>query len=222
MSLRWATPVSLGRNKCRMARNKCRMAENKCRMSKGGVRSLVGLLVIATATAAASLFAGCSNSNDPPTPPQSLPGVITVSSHAFGDGQQIPPAYTCDGAGISPPLRWSGLPAATGSIAIVVDDPDAPGGTFVHWVVADIPSGMSGVGPGQVPEGGVEVTNSSKAKPYFGPCPPSGTHHYRFSVYALPRSARLPADESMDDTLTAIYDHAIASGRLVGLYTHRS
>jgi Raf kinase inhibitor-like YbhB/YbcL family protein len=211
MSLRWATPVSDGRNKCRMA-------GNKCRMGKGGVRSLVGFLVTAMATAAASLFAGCSNSDDPPTPPQSLPGVITVSSHAFGDGQQIPRAYTCDGAGISPPLRWSGLPPATGSIAIVVDDPDASGGTFVHWVVADISPGVSGIRPGEVPEGSVEVTNSSRAKSYFGPCPPSGTHHYRFSVYALPRGARLPADASMDDTLTAIYDHAIASGRVVGLY----
>ncbi len=208
MSLRWATPWSDGAEQGRMA-------GNKCRMGKGGVRSLVGLL----ATATVSLLSGCANSADPPTPPQSLPGVITVSSQAFRDGEQIPRAYTCDGAGISPPLSWSGLPPDTGSIAIVVDDPDAPGGTFVHWVVADISPGVSRIRPGEVPEGGVEVTNSSAAKSYFGPCPPSGTHHYGFSVYALPRGTRLPDNASMGDTLTAIYDHAIASGRLVGLYT---
>jgi Raf kinase inhibitor-like YbhB/YbcL family protein len=216
MTVQWGQAVSDGQNKCRIVRNKCRMGK--------GLQSQVGLLVTATVTAAATtaaagMLAGCSSSDDAPTPPPSLPGVITVSSQAFGDGQQIPRAYTCDGAGISPPLRWRGLPPATGSIAIVVDDPDAPGGTFVHWVVADISPGVSGIGPGEVPQGGVEITNSSTAKSYFGPCPPSGTHHYRFSVYALPRSARLPTDATMDDTLTAIYDHAIASGRVVGLYS---
>jgi Raf kinase inhibitor-like YbhB/YbcL family protein len=173
---------------------------------------------IRTALVTATLLAGCSSSDEPPTPPGSLPSEITVSSRAFADGQPIPRAYTCDGAGISPPLTWSGLPPATGSIAIVVDDPDAPGGTFVHWVVADIPPSVSRTRPGELPDGGMAVTNSSAARAYFGPCPPSGTHHYRFTVYALPRGMRLPEDASMDDTLTTIYDHAIASGRLVGLY----
>jgi Raf kinase inhibitor-like YbhB/YbcL family protein len=105
-------------------------------------------------------------------------------------------------------------------VALVVDDPDAPGGTFVHWLVHDIPPTVSGVGRGQVPEGGRQITNSSDGDSYFGPCPPSGTHHYRFTVYALPSGIRLSDDATMDDALTAIYDKAIASGRLVGLYTH--
>jgi Raf kinase inhibitor-like YbhB/YbcL family protein len=196
-----------------MAENKCRMARNKCRIA-GGERSLLGLLVAVT------LLAGCGGSDEPPDPPQSVPVVISVSSPAFGDGQHIPRAYTCDGAGVSPSLTWSGLPPDTRSVALVVDDPDAPGGTFVHWLVDDIAPTVTGVGRGEVPAGGAQITNSSDAESYFGPCPPSGTHHYRFTVYALPRGTQLPADASMDDTLSVIYDHAIASGRLVGLYAH--
>jgi Raf kinase inhibitor-like YbhB/YbcL family protein len=192
------------------------MAGNKCRMGEGGQRCLLGLLVAAT------LVAGCGSADQPPEPPQAVPAVISVSSQAFHNGQQIPRAYTCDGAGVSPPLRWRGLPADTGSVALVVDDPDASGGTFVHWVVRDIAPTVSGVGPGAVPEGGVQVTNSSAAESYFGPCPPSGTHHYRFTVYALPLGTPLPDHGGMDDTLMAIYDHAIGSGQLVGLYTHPS
>jgi Raf kinase inhibitor-like YbhB/YbcL family protein len=193
--------------------NKCRIVGNKCRIV-GRNRRLAGLLVAAT------LMAGCGGSDEPPQPPQSLPVVITVSSEAFGDGQPIPRTYTCDGAGISPPLRWSELPPATGSVALVVDDPDASGGTFVHWLVSDIAPTVTGVGPAEVPQGGTQIINSSDSESYFGPCPPSGTHHYRFTVYALPQRTRLPTSASMDDTLTAIYDHAIASGRLVGLYAH--
>jgi Raf kinase inhibitor-like YbhB/YbcL family protein len=169
----------------------------------------------------AMLMAGCGGSDEPPPPPESLRGGITVSSKAFGDHRQIPRVFTCDGAGVSPPLRWHGLPSATNSVALVVDDPDAPGGTFVHWLVRDIAPTVSGVGRAQVPKGGVQTTNSSDADSYFGPCPPSGTHRYRFTVYALPSDTRLPADAGMDDTLTAIYDQAIASGRLIGLYSHR-
>ena len=187
--------------------NKCRMGGNKCRIA--------GVVI-----AAAVLVSGCAGSDDAPEPPASLPSGITVHSHAFGDGQHIPRAYTCDGAGVSPPLSWSGLPSATKSVALVVDDPDAPGGTFVHWLVRDIAPTVAGVDHGQVPKGGKQVTNSSDEDSYFGPCPPSGTHHYRFSVYALPGGIRLSDDTKMDDTLTMIYDEAIASGRLIGLYTH--
>jgi Raf kinase inhibitor-like YbhB/YbcL family protein len=206
MSTAWPPRFRIAGNKCRMAENKCRIAGNKCR--------IVGLVVAVTLTAA------CGGSDEPPPPPQSLPSVITVSSQAFNDGQQIPRAFTCDGAGDSPPLRWSGLPPASGSVALVVDDPDASGGTFVHWLVRDIAPSVTGVGRGQIPEGGAQVTNSSDAESYFGPCPPSGSHHYRFTVYALPRGTQLPPGASMDETLTAIYDHAIASGRLIGLYAH--
>jgi Raf kinase inhibitor-like YbhB/YbcL family protein len=197
-----------GHNGVMSGANKCRMGGNKCR------------IVVAVMTVA-SLVSGCAGSDDAPEPPESLSGGITVDSPAFGDGQQIPRAYTCDGAGVSPPLSWSGLPSATRSVALVVDDPDAPGGSFVHWLVRDIAPSVSRVDRGQVPEGGTQITNSSDGDSYFGPCPPSGTHHYRFTVYALRSGMRLPDDASMDDTLTTIYDKAIASGRLVGLYTHR-
>ena len=187
--------------------NKCRMAGSKCR-------------IVAAVIAVAVLVSGCAGSDDAPESPVSLSGGISVHSPAFGDGQQIPRAYTCDGAGVSPALSWSGLPSATRSVALVVDDPDAAGGTFVHWLVHDIAPTVSGVDRGQVPEGGRQITNSSDGNPYFGPCPPSGTHRYRFTVYALPSGIRLSDDSTMDDTLTAIYGKAIASGRLVGLYTH--
>jgi Raf kinase inhibitor-like YbhB/YbcL family protein len=196
-----------GHNGVMSGANKCRIGGSKCR-------------IVVAVMAVASLASGCAGSDDAPEPPESLSGGITVNSPAFGDGQQIPRAYTCDGAGVSPPLSWSGLPSGTSSIALVVDDPDAPSGPFVHWLVRDIAPNISGVDRGQVPQGGKQIANSSDEDTYFGPCPPSGTHHYRFTVYALPSGIRLPDDASMDDTLTMIYDKAIASGRLVALYTH--
>jgi Raf kinase inhibitor-like YbhB/YbcL family protein len=147
---------------------------------------------------------------------------VTVRSAAFRDGAAIPARFTCDGPGTSPPLAWSGGPKDVRSWALVVDDPDAPDGTFVHWVVGGIPPATRSVGAGQVPAGGRQAKNSAGRVGYTPPCPPSGTHHYRFTVYALPARTKLATGASTDDALHAVRSAAVGHGTLVGIYAHRS
>ena len=142
---------------------------------------------------------------------------ITVSSHAFAEGGELPGRFTCDGEEISPPLQWSGEPAK--AWALVVDDPDAPGGTFVHWVVLDIAAGTTRVEAGKVPAGGVQVVNSSGDASYAGPCPPSGRHRYRFTVYALDAPTGLAQGASLEDALDAIGGKATARGTMTAVYS---
>jgi Raf kinase inhibitor-like YbhB/YbcL family protein len=143
--------------------------------------------------------------------------MITVTSSAFGDGQPIPARFTCDGAGVSPPLAWQGVPPDAQALALVVDDPDAPRGTFVHWVVLDIDPSVTSVGEAATP-GKVQAKNSAGDAAYFGPCPPKGTHHYRFTVFALSRATGLASGAKLDDALKAVDAAAVAQGRLVGTY----
>ena len=143
------------------------------------------LRTAAVAVAASVAVAACSSGDDQADPPSAAPTVITVTSTAFDEGGPIPKDYTCDGAETSPPLAWTGVPTDASALALVVDDPDAPGGTFVHWAVVDIGPGTDEVQAGGTPTAGVQLENSSGDASYAGPCPPSGTHHYRFTVYAL-------------------------------------
>lgn len=149
------------------------------------------------------------------------PDVITVTSPAFREGGPIPPRFTCDGDGVSPPLAWHGVPADAEAVALVVDDPDAPRGTFVHWVVLDLPAGTKEVGADAVPSGAIQARNSAGRASYFGPCPPSGTHHYRFTVYALSRPTGLRDGAELRKALRAVQAAATAQGRLVGTYARR-
>jgi Raf kinase inhibitor-like YbhB/YbcL family protein len=149
------------------------------------------------------------------------PDVITVRSADFGDGEPIPPRFTCDGAGVAPPLSWDGVPDDAQSLALVVDDPDAPRGTFVHWVVLDMPLGTTGVDAKRIPTGAVQAKNSAGRASYFGPCPPSGTHHYRFTVYALSKRTGLRDGAGLADALRAVESTATAQGRLVGTYARQ-
>ncbi|MGZ0147496.1 YbhB/YbcL family Raf kinase inhibitor-like protein [Kribbella sp. WER1] len=142
---------------------------------------------------------------------------MTVTSTAFRDGGAIPRRYTCDGAGTSPPLAWTGTPADAKALAIVVDDPDAPNGTFTHWVVLDLAPDTTSLTEGAAPAG-KQADNSAGKPSYFGPCPPSGTHHYRFTVYALSKATNLPAGTKLADALKAIDSNAIARGRLTATY----
>jgi Raf kinase inhibitor-like YbhB/YbcL family protein len=137
---------------------------------------------------------------------------ITVTSPSFAADQPIPREYTCEGAGESPPLAWSAVPSDAKSLALLVDDPDAPHGTFTHWIVVNIPPTETSLAPGQLPAGAV-------ASAYRGPCPPSGTHHYRFHVYALDRAISQPRDRAA--FLKAINGHILADGVLVATYTKR-
>lgn len=158
----------------------------------------------------------CS-SGGPEEPATTAPSSITVSSTAFHDGGSIPVKYTCDGAGTSPPLAWTGTPAAAKALAIVVDDPDAPNGTFTHWVLLDLDPKTTSVAEGITPDA-TQADNSAGKPSYYGPCPPSGTHHYRFTVYALSKATNLPAGTKLTETLKAIDNNTIARGRLTAIY----
>ena len=117
-------------------------------------------------------------------------GPLTISSPAFPDGAPIPAQYTCKGANTAPPLTWTAPQGA----ALVVDDPDAPRGPYIHWIVVGIPPGPGSTGDGQTPPGGSSLPNSAGQAGYSGPCPPAGTgvHHYRFTLYQLPATFQLP------------------------------
>jgi Raf kinase inhibitor-like YbhB/YbcL family protein len=149
---------------------------------------------------------------------QAPKSTMTVTSSAFADGAPIPVRYTCKGANLSPPLKWSAPPAGTSQLALVADDPDAPGGTFVHWVLTGIPAGQTELGENAVPQGAVEGRNSAGSG-YTGPCPPSGpAHHYRFTIYALNRSPGVQAGTDPRQAIAAIQAAATAQGRLVGTF----
>jgi Raf kinase inhibitor-like YbhB/YbcL family protein len=112
--------------------------------------------------------------------------MIEVESSAFSEGDAVPIRFTCDGDDVSPPLRWSGIPEGATEIRISLTDPDAPSGTFTHWLVTGVDVSASGAEQGQVPAGGTEQRNSSGKATYAGPCPPSGPpHRYVFTVEAL-------------------------------------
>jgi Raf kinase inhibitor-like YbhB/YbcL family protein len=151
---------------------------------------------------------------------------ITVTSAAFDHGGSIPPQFTCDGDGISPPLQWSGVPAGTASIAVVVDDPDAPSGTFVHWVLAGLPGTDDTlvVDAAADPDAAlrtVSARNSGGTPGWTPPCPPTataGAHHYRFTVYALPGGAPFAAGAAADAAVRAITAAATGHGTLTGTY----
>lgn len=148
------------------------------------------------------------------------PAGITVSG-PFEDGGSIPQEYTCDGANLSPALSWSGGGEAS-ELALIVSDPDAPGGTFVHWVMFGIDSSVHSLEKDAVPRGAVEGTNSSGDVGYAGPCPPGGDdpHRYEFTIYALdePVSERIEPGASAEELLSAIDCCVRSQGTLTGTY----
>ena len=148
---------------------------------------------------------------------------IKISSTAFQDGGLIPAKYTCDGANISPPLAWSGLPITTKSVALIVDDPDAPGRTWVHWVVYDLPAGNKQLAENLATQetisgGGKQGTNDFRKIGYGGPCPPSGTHRYFFKLYALDVEKILTPGATKEDLIKAMEGHILDQGELMGKY----
>lgn len=148
---------------------------------------------------------------------------IKVTSAAFNDGEMIPSKYTCDGANVSPPLSWSGVPANAKTLALICDDPDAPGKTWVHWIVYDLPASTSSL-PEYVSKeanlatGGQQGTSDFKKIGYGGPCPPSGTHRYYFKLYALDDSSSLNPGATKDQLLRALDGHILKQGQLMGRY----
>lgn len=164
--------------------------------------------------------AACSSGGEPRGPERDLPETLAVSSPAFPPDGAIPARFTCSGEEVSPPLRWSRVPRGAAELALVVDDPDAPGGTYVHWVVAHLDPGEDGLAEGAVPAGATQLRNSAGGATWAGPCPPAGpAHHYRFTVYALPRRVEVAADTGPAAAVAAIEEAATARGRLVGTFS---
>ena len=150
---------------------------------------------------------------------------IVVRSAAFDEGGLIPPRYTCDGADVSPPISLSGVPEGARSIALICDDPDAPAGTWVHWVVYDLSPDIKDLPEAVPPDktvlgGAKQGLNDFRKIGYGGPCPPGGTHRYSFKVYALDAVTNLAPGARKDDLLKAMEGHVLAEGRLIGKY-HR-
>lgn len=148
---------------------------------------------------------------------------IKLESSAFKEGEMIPSKYTCDGKNISPPLQWSGVPENAKSIAFIVDDPDAPMGVWVHWIIYNIPPTINHLEENisydkKLKDGAIQGINDFRKNGYGGPCPPSGTHRYYFKIYALD----LILEENPNMTKQALLDkmknHILAEGQLMGKY----
>lgn len=149
-----------------------------------------------------------------------------LTSTAFAHEQPIPSKYTCDGEDVSPSLQWSDPPEGTRSFALIMDDPDAPRGTWIHWVLYDLPAETRTL-PEAIPaatnlsDGGRHGKNSDRKKGYGGPCPPSGTHRYFFKLYALDTPLGLSPGASKKRLLRAMEGHILAQAELMGTYTRQ-
>jgi Raf kinase inhibitor-like YbhB/YbcL family protein len=140
---------------------------------------------------------------------------LVVRSPAFEKNKQIPLKYTCDGEDVNPPLTIEGIPEKTKSLALIMEDPDAPAGLFIHWVAWNLPATGTVEEKSAVGNAGL---NTAKKKGYHGPCPPSGTHRYFFKVHALDTTLNLAALSEKEDLENAMQGHVLAQGELIGLY----
>jgi hypothetical protein len=149
---------------------------------------------------------------------------MQLLSDAFESAGTIPRRHTCDGENLSPPLRWRDVPRTARSLALVVEDPDAPTGHFTHWLVYNLPVDFPGLPEGvssaqSIPAGGVQGTNSFGQIGYGGPCPPRGTHRYNFRLFALDGPVDLPPGATRDELLDAIDPHILDSTELLGHFS---
>jgi Raf kinase inhibitor-like YbhB/YbcL family protein len=188
------------------------------------IASAIGGLALAVAVVGCGGQGG-SRTTTPPAPTvttlgriiPAAPGApLTLTSPAFANGAPIPVQYTCKGANIAPPLAWS---APLGA-ALVLDDPDAVGGLYVHWIVTGIPPGSGSTADGQTPAGAGSLPNSAGQPGYKGPCPPagSGTHHYRFTLYQLPNTYELPGGLAGVQAAQTLAGAATAQAQLTGTF----
>lgn len=142
---------------------------------------------------------------------------MKLTSPAFQDNMHIPSKYTCDGDDLSPPLSISDVPSSAKSLALVMDDPDAPVGTWDHWVVFNISASTKDIQRGTEPKG-IAGKNSWGRTGYGGPCPPSGTHRYFFKLYALDTMLDVPEGSTKKDVEKAMQGHIVAQAQLMGKY----
>jgi Raf kinase inhibitor-like YbhB/YbcL family protein len=142
---------------------------------------------------------------------------LTVTSPAFQANQTIPEKYSCNNENINPPISIEGIPQGTKSLALIIDDPDAPSGTFDHWIAWNISPSQNKIAEHTAP--GVEGLNGMGEHGYTGPCPPPGKpHHYSFRVYAVDMELGLGANSHKNDLENALKGHVLAEGKLIGLY----
>lgn len=149
---------------------------------------------------------------------------FTLESPAFANGATIPRRYTCDGADQSPPLQWSQVPTGTQSLALIIEDPDAPKGTFIHWVLYDLPPEPSELAAGRphqstLANGANQGRNDFRRVGYGGPCPPRGpAHHYHLNLYALDTSPKLTPGATASELRAAMEGHVLGQAELLGMY----
>ncbi|MER6468138.1 YbhB/YbcL family Raf kinase inhibitor-like protein [Streptomyces collinus] len=198
------------------------------RMSRTATAATV-ITLAATATLTA-----CGNGGGPAAAPPAGPSTrsadspaaphrLTVTSTAYADGGTVPRRFTCDGDDVSPPLALGAVPEHTTSLALVLHDPDAPHGTFTHWLAWDIAPGTARLSAGERPPGATQGRNGFGRTGYGGPCPPRGDrpHRYVLTVYATDRAPRLAPDATEADLLRALSGHTLATGTLTGRYGRR-
>jgi len=149
-----------------------------------------------------------------------------VASSAFAQGEPIPVRFTCDGDDISPPLAWGDPPEGTASFALINDDPDAPAGTWVHWVLYNLPADARSLteavpSDAELPDGSLHGQNSWRRLGYGGPCPPRSTHRYFFKLYALDTTLDLASGANKEAVLRAMEGHILGQAELMGVYSRK-
>lgn len=152
--------------------------------------------------------------------PNATDSSLALASQAFADGTSIPAQYTCKGQNINPPLSIMGVPAGAKSLSLIMHDPDAVSGDFVHWTMWDIPAPTESIAVNTVPAGAIQGINGGGKNRYMGPCPPAGTgtHRYMFELYALDKTLDLKPDTSRDQLQKAMEGRIIAQYTLTGLF----
>lgn len=176
--------------------------------------------------------AACTSQPEQVVPPTESANIQTeeaamsfkITSPAFANGAAIPADFSCDGRDVSPALAWTEPPAATKSFALIMDDPDAPIGTWVHWVIFNIPASARGMNENmptdsQLSDGSIQGATSARSTGYHGPCPPSGTHRYFFKLYALDMMLSLSSTANKKDLLAAMEGHILANAELMGTFS---
>jgi len=192
-------------------------------------RFVTGFLAAAVALAVAPGTGGCGRALSAPTGEAAAgqPGKeatvvpFQISSPAFDEGQPIPAEFTADGRDVNPPLKIRGVPEGARSLALIVDDPDAPMGTWVHWVMWNVPPDTAMIPADSVPVGAVQGRNSWGRTSYGGPAPPSGTHRYFFKLYALDTTFDLPSSTDKAGLLSAMKGHVLGETQTMGTYSRK-